>query len=902
MPFAVYALPSDNYKYTAGDKGIISAAQGTFPVGNGGSPVTAAFDTSTLGGILSASGSLTGSKLVFIGPLNGTSCSTFRSDCYKQYQFIVVDSTDSNSGSYISFQYYRNLPNPNGTNSNSVGEIKPINILDSDGTDTPPPAVVPCDPSRYTADISGIVYKDKKDPANIIASRDNMVGLNPDMGLPATEVPADTDGGGRYKINDVLNSITNSECNGDSYKVFVKYRVDNTFLDILKAKSLIDAAVKQDEEVWLVGETTVTIDKDGNVSNGDIIVKEVRYSALDKAISNAIKWVMSGVKETLRFVMTQINLLLVGTADLVVGKAGADVSKASMRGPWISVRNIALSLLVMALVIIAFANVLQINLEQYGVTRMIPRIIISIIMAYASWIIVIFFFDFTAAIQAQAIYLAGGIDILGTLSNFDTTVPKTGDIVTNLGIMIMVIIILLGVIACGIVLLFTLLIRIVMLCFLLVVAPLAFILNIMPFTANMYKQWWSEFFKWMFMGPIAMAIIALGGLIAQNAGYSGENGAGDLTSAAALADFSSSGRSGALIGLIIFAAALYMAATLPMQWGGSIMKSWTGAGKKLWGATGANALKGAGWAATRVGGKYSINRMMGKGKSFLDNRKANQAAEDKAHLLGFQDKLANSKIPGSTWATTGVAGTRGEMAANNLHVATVAAHHAAAGMGDESTSKEKLMSFTGAQHDQYTREAAVTELMRRGLLDMDANELKRFGGSTILDKDGKEQGAQGLFDEFVGKSDAMKNLGIKSHKELIFGSQSDAVTADFRRKAAKKMIDGDLSASTGAEIGGLLKYAKPMTDELRGQVKAQGDNIKSGDLDTRSITGNDQDVLMAGLANEFTSNITPLQASELIKKKGAPRMTKLYDAATGEAGATNFRQDTVDQIKEIMGK
>jgi hypothetical protein len=100
----------------------------------------------------------------------------------------------------------------------------------------------------------------------------------------------------------------------------------------------------------------------------------------------------------------------------------------------------------------------------------------------------------------------------------------------------------------------------------------------MPFTAKLYKQWWSEFFKWLFMGPIAVTILALGSVIAS--GSFGFTGGMTLSGDSTIPGSDTTGWN-VLIGLMIFGASIYFAATLPQKWGGGIMKGWQKAGK--WG-------------------------------------------------------------------------------------------------------------------------------------------------------------------------------------------------------------------------------------------------------------------------------------------------------------------------------
>jgi hypothetical protein len=230
-------------------------------------------------------------------------------------------------------------------------------------------------------------------------------------------------------------------------------------------------------------------------------------------------------------------------------------------------------------------------------------------MTYFSWLIVVFFFDFTEAIQRQALALinahGGGLQMLG---NIQIVTMEPSEIVASIGMFLVAIAILVIILISTIVLLFSLLLRVVYLSFLLVIAPLAFIMMIMPFSENLYKKWWQEFWKWMFMGPMAVVIIAIGVSIA---------GSGATT----VIEPNGVMASNNLIKLLILAGAVYFAGTLPKQWGGSIMASWQNAGKKAWGSTGGAAGR---WAWDRTGGR-AIKRT----KMALDVRKTKREDADR---------------------------------------------------------------------------------------------------------------------------------------------------------------------------------------------------------------------------------------------------------------------------------
>lgn len=385
--------------------------------------------------------------------------------------------------------------------------------------------------------------------------------------------------------------------------------------------SISDAVSTAATDEYIVGSTAITV-SDGYAAPTAtaITLNKTVVSGLDNALATAVGTMIEALNGFTGFIVNQINSLLLKTEDYVIGNA--DGTTVGMEPQWLVMRNIAMTLLVMALIIIAFANVLQINIEQYGLNRMIPKIIISIILAHISWLIFVFFFDMCTALQDQASQLlAAGADPMNYLSNVSISSPSAGNILGGVGALLAVLVLFVGVLICGVVLLFTLIIRIVMLAFLLAVAPLACILNIMPFSAKLYKQWWSQFFKWMFMGPLAVIILALGSTLATSATTTTGSAVAPTTITADTTGMNM------MIGPLIFGAAMYFAATLPMKLGGGIMKSWS---KPVTGAL--KTGKDAAWGAT--GGRFG-NRIGGifKGRSDLTKQRDSMwAAEKRAQI------------------------------------------------------------------------------------------------------------------------------------------------------------------------------------------------------------------------------------------------------------------------------
>lgn len=509
-------------------------------------------------------------------------------------------------------------------------------------------------------------------------------------------------------------------------------------------------------------------------------ITEGLNSPLDKALSSAVGAMIKFVNSTTDWVVGGINSLLNKTEDYVLG--AADRSTKGVEPAWTKMRNIGLTLLIMALVIIAFANVLQIDIEHYGLNRMIPRIIISIIMAYLSWLIVTFFFDFARALQDQAGGLIAGNALPMTyLSGAKIAAPSAGNILGELGSILLLIALFIGILICGVILYFSLIIRIVVLSFLLAVAPLAFILNIVPFTSNLYKQWWSEFFKWMFMGPIVVVILALGSIIASSA---------TLGNASSFSTTDATTGANMMIGLLIFGASMYFAAMLPQKWGGKIMGSWQKAGKGL-----------GKWAGNTTG-LSGARKLVGDRIGTWSNNRQALAANRLARL-----------------GTLGKVGTTADVLRRQQFDAAVT--EAGKQIGVASSDQSTLISRFKTAKSGYEKSAIMREMAARGdfeKLYAPDGSIDMNTGSWVADSDDAQHDARvdagtNLM-KLMGKDQVLEKSVLDNQGELVVAARNSlqndqSTTGDYARAKYAGLIAGQRNKSLKEKRMNILDEIDP---------------------------------------------------------------------------------------------
>lgn len=313
---------------------------------------------------------------------------------------------------------------------------------------------------------------------------------------------------------------------------------------------------------YLIGETTVNLNGSNctNKTGVDIIIKEIEITALEaaliKSISQTLNMINYGVSEASKWIH---NALI----------AGNDVEESyGVTEVWKKTRNVSISLLTLVLVIVAFANIFSISPEKYGATRILPKVILAIILAYFSYLIASFLLDMMSAFQALLFEQAGGQYFQVSMET-NGILASGAQVISRIPELIFLIILGIGLLLATLWLLLVLVVRSAMIFILVAVAPIAFIANALPFTEKYYNQWWSSFWKWGFMGPGIAFMLWL--------------------TTSFLAAYSRSDISERWFFLIAASVMMWLAATLPLKLGGEIYKQVQKAGGKAAGATGLKA-------------------------------------------------------------------------------------------------------------------------------------------------------------------------------------------------------------------------------------------------------------------------------------------------------------------------
>ncbi len=195
---------------------------------------------------------------------------------------------------------------------------------------------------------------------------------------------------------------------------------------------------------------------------------------------------------------------------------------------WEFFRGLINYVLVAVLIIVAFANVLRINLDTYSVKKALPSLIVGFVLANFSLFICQAILDLAQSLSVTALDTAEavlGVDVGAAMfgGGFGTVLASVialiipaiaigGPFGLIVGAIVAILLLFFPILVMiGFLVLF--LVRNLVLQFLVVVAPLAFIAMGVPGVQGWFSKWWSYFTLWAFMKPVAYALLVFGALI-----------------------------------------------------------------------------------------------------------------------------------------------------------------------------------------------------------------------------------------------------------------------------------------------------------------------------------------------------------------------------------------------------
>lgn len=217
--------------------------------------------------------------------------------------------------------------------------------------------------------------------------------------------------------------------------------------------------------------------------------------------------IVSAIISLLGFILSKMSIILIWLA----GYNGFVKSEAVQIG-WVLVRDLCNLFFVLILLIISLATILRV--ESYNFKRLLPRVIIMAIMVNFSLLIAGLAIDFSQVVMLTfvagfaATVERGGAGLLDALRINQMTSGITGQIDPNgelwqlVATSFFAIIMLIVAVFVILVMMVVLLMRMIMLWILLILSPLPYLLGAFPQGQRYASQWWSEFTKYLIVGPM----------------------------------------------------------------------------------------------------------------------------------------------------------------------------------------------------------------------------------------------------------------------------------------------------------------------------------------------------------------------------------------------------------------
>ncbi len=234
-----------------------------------------------------------------------------------------------------------------------------------------------------------------------------------------------------------------------------------------------------------------------------------------------VEWVLCPIVENMfgamDFMLKNVMQPFLAVAPLL--PTGADGKTTPLYNVWDNIRNIVNLLFILVFFVIIFSQVTSIGVSNYGVKKLLPRLIGIAILSNIS------FFICAILVDISNILGAGVASLLTTsILNGQPTVDLSGSLLLDgaaIGVLVsalplailalpaIFIFIVIGFIFFAMAA-FLVLLRQVLLIFLIAVSPLAMLAGILPNTSRLASRWFNLFLRILMLYPIIMMLFAVG--------------------------------------------------------------------------------------------------------------------------------------------------------------------------------------------------------------------------------------------------------------------------------------------------------------------------------------------------------------------------------------------------------
>ena len=218
------------------------------------------------------------------------------------------------------------------------------------------------------------------------------------------------------------------------------------------------------------------------------------------------------------------------------------ISNAQTKAAWDQFRNVANVVFVIALLFIIYSQVTSFGISNYGIKRMLPRILVAALLVNLSYYICSAAVDLSNLLGYaipqffKAIPIGAGLPDSGGAAKAAGWVAVIGTLIVGaIGIALAVSIpVLLAALLAIALIVLMLIARQALVVLLIVVSPLAFAAYLLPNTEQWFKKWYKMLFTLLMLFPIIGTVFGASALASQIIAAAGAAGGGQITQVIAL--------------------------------------------------------------------------------------------------------------------------------------------------------------------------------------------------------------------------------------------------------------------------------------------------------------------------------------------------------------------------------
>lgn len=326
-----------------------------------------------------------------------------------------------------------------------------------------------------------------------------------------------------------------TELEKNACKEGMEHKDDDKYCDTSYPPNVGDPEVKKANAACKYGKNlakgTATGAKSGTASTEDPVVNPLEGSTggdgeedQENCKIDYIGWIVCPIVNTLASMSEGARARLINMLTVDAKSILGDTSDGSVYSYWSKIRDYANILFVVFFLFVIYSQMTGYGLDNYGIKRMLPKLIVGVIVVNASFYICGLLVDLSNVVGSSAfnfVSTAAVGDIpAGEWSNSDSGwINKIAGLALVLTVgyfaLATVISMLLFVVITAVTTIFLLGVReaIIILC--IVLSPLAFVAMIMPNTEGLYKKWWSAFKASLMVYPMVGLVFGASNLAAR---------------------------------------------------------------------------------------------------------------------------------------------------------------------------------------------------------------------------------------------------------------------------------------------------------------------------------------------------------------------------------------------------